>query len=1018
MGGISKVCFVFFPLAVALACAAHASVMGSTNYTMEADVFAGGTASSATGYDLNAFSVGELVAGNASSGRYFAYVGFLATGAEKCNGWDDDQDGSIDEGPWPAETCGNGVDDDCDGSIDEGACGTVAIGGTDGTAVRPASGCTYSCAGQEVCPGTVYATSAGEVCCSRLCIPARDLNYADVAITSMGLSKHNASSGDLVEFTIKIRNRGSAASGKFEIAFYILREPTQGTAAFSPAAGKQAYALFADESELATWSEFARFEVNSLAPGAETTISASFDTTGYSGVLDLGVMLDSENSIREIDEVNNWADASLAISGGITHPEICGNNIDDDQDGMVDEDCTEICGNLIDDDLDGRVDEGCTIICDGNISGVPPQRELECAAGGEKRALFSDKYVNGFCLGGCEKTLTIYADGSVGYIENMYGNVKEMHATLTSQELQRFKNTVENSGFLALDKDYYTCRGAPTDAGSHTYEYTSGGTIKKAGFYSACTSEIDLSFPRAFGIIGAELGTISGMLEGGAAPSGTSLADIYACTADADCTNIQDGCCDCNYGGRNTSINRRYVQCWLEHLEQEFTCSEAFCITMPSLDPSCFALPKCVNGLCTNASGDACSRITPETCGNNIDDDLDGMVDEDCTEVCTDGIDNDLDGRIDEGCGEICDDHIDNDLDGLTDEDCYTMPEICGDGIDNDFDGRIDEGCGEICGNNIDDDLDGLIDEECYELQEICGNNLDDDHDGLVDEPPCTDGVPDSDDDGLTDEVERGIGSDPYNPDTDSDSLRDGKEINETDTSPILFDTDEDNVGDGQEFLYDITDPVDPMSNLLELVMKPDVPVGGQQEVGVKHPALGLIQGISAQVISPSGAKQGFTAADSKITFTVKEEGVYTVLVSKKAYSASGTFNGVGTGLAIGGYAGDLASLIFGSSLFENPLLVLLLCVLSIAACILAYRNSAVLFRGRGMPLAETAERREKLKRAGVAVLFFIVPLLINRFLDTGLAILFAVLEIAVIYAATYMLRAKTRAMEEKPIRV
>lgn len=44
--------------------------------------------------------------------------------------------------------------------------------------------------------------------------------------------------------------------------------------------------------------------------------------------------------------------------------------------------------------------------------------------------------------------------------------------------------------------------------------------------------------------------------------------------------------------------------------------------------------------------------------------------------------------------------------------------EVCGDGIDNDNDGLIDEGCTtqpptEVCGDQIDNDGDGLIDEDC-----------------------------------------------------------------------------------------------------------------------------------------------------------------------------------------------------------------------------------------------------------------------------------------------------------------
>ncbi|MGE0813763.1 MAG: MopE-related protein [Vicinamibacterales bacterium] len=63
-------------------------------------------------------------------------------------------------------------------------------------------------------------------------------------------------------------------------------------------------------------------------------------------------------------------------------------------------------------------------------------------------------------------------------------------------------------------------------------------------------------------------------------------------------------------------------------------------------------------------------------------------------EICGDGLDNDGDGLVDEGCAtEVCGDGIDNDGDGLVDENCQGGVEICGDGIDNDGDGLVDEGC-------------------------------------------------------------------------------------------------------------------------------------------------------------------------------------------------------------------------------------------------------------------------------------------------------------------------------------
>ncbi|MGB9167980.1 MAG: LamG-like jellyroll fold domain-containing protein [Nitrososphaeraceae archaeon] len=62
--------------------------------------------------------------------------------------------------------------------------------------------------------------------------------------------------------------------------------------------------------------------------------------------------------------------------------------------------------------------------------------------------------------------------------------------------------------------------------------------------------------------------------------------------------------------------------------------------------------------------------LPTEICGNGIDDDLDGQIDENCTEKCGNGIDDDLDGQIDENCTEICGNGIDDDLDGQIDEGC------------------------------------------------------------------------------------------------------------------------------------------------------------------------------------------------------------------------------------------------------------------------------------------------------------------------------------------------------------
>jgi hypothetical protein len=65
----------------------------------------------------------------------------------------------------------------------------------------------------------------------------------------------------------------------------------------------------------------------------------------------------------------------------------------------------------------------------------------------------------------------------------------------------------------------------------------------------------------------------------------------------------------------------------------------------------------------------------------------------------------------------------------------------------------------------------------------------------------------DSDGDGLTDEEEDDLGTDPFDPDSDDDGLTDGEEV-ALGTSPLLPDSDSDGITDGDEVALG-TDPLD-----------------------------------------------------------------------------------------------------------------------------------------------------------------------------------------------------------------
>ncbi len=85
-------------------------------------------------------------------------------------------------------------------------------------------------------------------------------------------------------------------------------------------------------------------------------------------------------------------------------------------------------------------------------------------------------------------------------------------------------------------------------------------------------------------------------------------------------------------------------------------------------------------------------------------------------------------------------------------------------------------------------------------------------HWGAGEEPDliAMEGPIDSDGDGLSDDYELRIGTDPHNPDTDGDGLRDGEEVLTYKTNPLNPDSDYDMLKDGEEVKKYKTNPLDP----------------------------------------------------------------------------------------------------------------------------------------------------------------------------------------------------------------
>jgi hypothetical protein len=109
----------------------------------------------------------------------------------------------------------------------------------------------------------------------------------------------------------------------------------------------------------------------------------------------------------------------------------------------------------------------------------------------------------------------------------------------------------------------------------------------------------------------------------------------------------------------------------------------------------------------------------------------------------------------------------------------------------------------------------------------------------------------------------------------------------------------------------------------------------------------------------------------------------------------------IATGLVESLFVGSnsLGELLFGSIL-RNPLLFVLLLIICLIAAALAYRRSRMLFMQKAKSTRE--KQIEIAIRIGIALLFFILPFQVNRFFGLQAAIGFVIIEVVVVLIADY----------------
>ena len=127
--------------------------------------------------------------------------------------------------------------------------------------------------------------------------------------------------------------------------------------------------------------------------------------------------------------------------------------------------------------------------------------------------------------------------------------------------------------------------------------------------------------------------------------------------------------------------------------------------------------------------------------------------------------------------------------------------------------------------------------------------------------------VQDSDGDGLTDDEEADIGTDPNDPDTDDDGLNDGDEV-DLGTDPLNPDTDGDGVNDGDEVDCG-SDPLDPNSfcddGNTTPTPAPTLPNTGSGASGDSGSRTGLVAALAAAGAGVAVLGRKFRRADAEM---------------------------------------------------------------------------------------------------------------------------------------------------------